>query len=187
MPHNTNKYKTLENQQVKTKNTSKRGDPLRWLSVKQAMVNLIRGLSTGLSLLPGLAPAKAGATTRRLSGCTTPGCAPCRVCTLLASGKSTMTSNTGRMGRKQHIMDLLFTTRKPKKPHRHQGVCFHSKLLIPFAWMNCSFRPPNLSIHMYCLWCHHHACLLICGKPVWFDTVLSETGLETSVVFLKLR
>lgn len=40
----------------KTKSEQKpsmRGDPLRWLSVKRAIVNLIRRLSTGISPLPG--------------------------------------------------------------------------------------------------------------------------------------
>lgn len=105
--------------------------------------------------------------------------------TLLASGKSRSTLNTGRMGRKQHVMDLWFTTEKPKKPNWHHGVCFPSKLLVPFTWMSCSFPPPSLSIHMYRFWCHHHTCLLICPKPVWFDTVLSEKDLETFVVPFK--
>lgn len=47
-----------------------RGDPLRWLSVRRATVNLIRGLSTGISLLPRLAPDRAGASTGPPSGWT---------------------------------------------------------------------------------------------------------------------
>lgn len=49
------------------------------------------------------------------------------------------------------ILWLLFINTQPKKKHRHRGVCFPSNLLAPFAWMGCSFPPPNLSIHIHCL------------------------------------
>lgn len=86
-----------------------RKDPFRWLSVKQAMVNLIRGLSTGISLLSGLAPASKGATTGLPSRSTTSW-------QDLAGIRQVLTTlNTGRMGRNQHVMDLLFTTEKNLK------------------------------------------------------------------------
>lgn len=138
-PHNT---RNINDQKInkwdqKTIHIHKKR-PFRWLSVKQATVNLIRGLSTGVSLLPSLLPGQEQPLGYQVGG-------ECHGKTLLASGKSMTTLNTGRVGRNQHVMDLFFTTEKPKKPQRHQGVCFPSKVLVSFAWMSCSSPSPKLS------------------------------------------